>query len=156
VRKTIDVTVAAEGRDNGKTFRITEMPAHQAEEWAMKALSAISKGGVELPPAALGGNMLVIVAVGIQALLSADFEAVKPLMAEMLECVQVLNRTEGGEVTLRRLTPDDTEDVATRLWLRDQVLELHTGFSLAGALSTLRAGATAQVSSPPARKTSRK
>lgn len=161
MRKSLDVTVAAKGRDYDKRFRITEMPAYQAEAWGMRAMSAMARAGVEIPqgiiPEMLGGNMLAILAVGIPSLLKADFADVQPLLAEMMECVQALNVTDGGETTVRRLIPDDTEEWTTLPWLRDKVLELHLGFSLAATLSTLRQAAVAARNSPqPRTKTSRK
>jgi len=162
MRKTIDVTVAAEGRDNGKRFRITEMPAAQAEEWGVRALSAMARAGVELAPEAipemLGGNMLLIFALGLPALLKADFQDVRPLLEEMMACVEVLGTTDGGETTVRRLLPsgEDIEEWATRTWLRDKVLELHVGFSVAATLSKLKAAVAARNSSPPRSRTSRK
>lgn len=43
---------ASAGRDAGKVFRITEMPADQAERWAVKAFLAAAKGGITLPDSA--------------------------------------------------------------------------------------------------------
>ena len=48
-RKVSNYTVTKEGRDLGKTFVITEMPASRAEAWATRALLALMAGGVELP-----------------------------------------------------------------------------------------------------------
>ena len=44
-RKTKRVTITAEGRDKGKTFLITELPADQAERWAIRALLALIQSG---------------------------------------------------------------------------------------------------------------
>src|SRR5215469_152424 len=46
-RRSIDITItpelcpSVEGRDNGKVFRVTEMPALQAEEWGTRATLAL-------------------------------------------------------------------------------------------------------------------
>ena len=48
-RTVSNYTVTDEGRDNGKVFVLTEMPASRAESWAMRALLALMAGGVEVP-----------------------------------------------------------------------------------------------------------
>ena len=154
MRKTIDVTVEAEGRDKGKVFRITEMDAWRAEEWAWRAASVLSRSGVEVPPVDLLGHMAIVAAYGLQAILSASFEEAKPILAEMLECVQIV--PDPTRPTYAR--PDfmgDIEEARTLLWLRDKVLELHTGFSVAAVLSNLRAKAAATNRSPASTPTSR-
>lgn len=157
MRKSIEIAVAAENRDKGKRFRITEMAAPAAEEWGMRALTILGRSGVELPAEAIGGNMLAIAAFGLQAIIQADFDAAKPLLAEMMGCVKLLQTTEGGSTTERPLYPDDVEEVSTLSWLRDNVLELHTGFSVAAYLSKLRAQVeAARTLSPRATRTSRK
>ena len=40
-RKTKIVTIAAEGRDYGKSYLLTEMPALKAEKWATRAMMAL-------------------------------------------------------------------------------------------------------------------
>ena len=48
-RSISNYTVQDEGRDNGKVFVLTEMPASRAESWAMRALLALMANGVEVP-----------------------------------------------------------------------------------------------------------
>lgn len=45
--KTKNFTIP-EGRDEGKVFKITEMPALKADEWAHKLLEQASRSGVDL------------------------------------------------------------------------------------------------------------
>jgi hypothetical protein len=47
----------------------------------------------------------------------------KPLLDEMFACVQITE----PKIT-RSLTPDDIEEVTTRLKLREEVLQIHLGF----------------------------
>ncbi len=42
----------------------------------------------------------------------------------MMDCVEIKE-----ERAVRALTPDDIEEVGTRLFLRGEVFKLHTGFS---------------------------
>jgi hypothetical protein len=123
MRKTADITITAEGRDVNKVFRITEMAASQAEDWAIRAIMAIAKGGLEIPdgiPQSLAG----IAILGFKALATADYATAKPLLDEMMGCVQIV--TSSGAV--RKLMEEDIEEIATRIQLRKEVFEVHTGF----------------------------
>jgi hypothetical protein len=126
MRKTIDVSIAADGRDKGKTFCITEMPALQAEAWATRALFMLSKAGATIPDSVLSGGMASMAAmagVGIQALLYVPYEDAKPLLDELMRCVRI------KEIAVTRdLTPDDIEEIGTFFTLRGEALKLHVGF----------------------------
>jgi hypothetical protein len=153
MRKVEDVTVEAEGRDKGKTYRLTEMDAWAAEEWGFRALTVMNRANVDLPLDVLAdggresgvGGLVAIAAYGLRALLSASFDEAKPLLDEMMTCVKFIP-SPGLE---RGLLPEDTEEIATRLWLRDRIVEMHTGFSSAGVISTFKALAAALVTSQP-------
>lgn len=132
MRHTIDVQIDEEGRDKGKLFRITEMPAWRGEEWGMKVLLALTKAGADIPDPKLGIAGVKI--AGLQAMAGLNFAELKPLLDEMFECIvrvpdpKVLTRT-------RPLQDDDTEEVTTRLRLRAEVFNLHTDFLKAGLFS---------------------
>lgn len=134
MRRTQIVNIAEEGRDFGKIFIITEMPASQAEKWATRALLALCKAGVDIDGATTGG-MAAFAVHGLQALSSIEFKDVEPLMDEMWACVKIQPGTDPS--VTRFLVEDDIEEVATRLRLRLEVFSLHTGFSLADAQSKL-------------------
>ena len=144
-RKTKDVTISAAGRDYGKTFRLTEMFATPAEKWAFRAVTALGRAGYRLPEDLTGGFMSVIAVVGMSALLRIDPYEAEPLLDEMMSCVQ---RVEDPLVT-RPLVEDDTEEVATRLLLRDEVAALHVGFSPVERLRTWVSGLRDQIDSSP-------
>ena len=162
MRKTIDVVVETEGRDKGKAFRITEMSAHKAEDWGLRALTVMNRSTADIPDlqSAFGAGFIVVAAYGLRALMSANFDEAKPLLDEMMACVHRIPSPEAYPHLTRALvatdTEEDTEEIATRLWLRDKVLELHTGFSLAAAISTWQAQTAARTSSPRNTRTSRK
>lgn len=138
MRQTKEVTITAEGRDHGRKYLITEMTASQAERWAFRALSAMASAGYDLPPDFAAGGMAVISLIGLKSILSADFDKIEPLLGEMMDCVQSVQAA-----ATRPLVEDDIEEVATRVRLRDEVFELHVGFSIAAALSNLAAAAQA-------------
>lgn len=146
MRKELDVTITAEGRDHGKKFHLTELSASRAEKWAARALLALLKSGVELPDGVAELGMAGVAAMGLQALGGITWELAEPLLAEMMECITVCpsDRDPGFQ---RKLVEEDIEEVATRLYLRKLVFELHVGFSLTAKLQSLKTSTAAGASS---------
>ena len=144
-RKTKDLIIDAEGRDKGKRFFLTEMSATQAEKWAARALLALTKSGVEIPDDAAALGLAGVAAVGLKAFSGIPWELAEPLLDEMMQCVQIKTDPAHPEV-IRSLIEEDIEEVATRLKIRLELLELHIGFSLAARLSTLKASAAGKAS----------
>ena len=135
MRKTVIITIQDEGRDKGKIFILTELPAVQAEKWAYRALLALARSGVEIPPNLAGAGFAGIAILGFQALAHIDFNDLEPLLDEMMSCIQY--RPDPSNVQYSRpLMVDDIEEIATRIKLRAEVYTLHTGFSLPGTGST--------------------
>lgn len=149
-RKTKEVLIETDNRDRGKTFRITEMSAAQAEKWAFRAISAAAKGGAEVPAEAIGLGMAAVAVIGIQAVIRAAPDEAMPLLDEMMGCVEIVS----SAGIARKLIEDDIEEVVTRLFLRSEVLELHTGFSVAATLSSLGQAAKDKTSTSPNAETS--
>jgi hypothetical protein len=134
MRKTATITIAAEGRDKGKVFQLKEMPASQAERWAMKVFLALAKSGVDIPEDVMQSGMAGIAAIGFKALAGMNYYDVEPLMDEMFQCVQAMPDP-GKPAVLRNLIEDDIEEVKTRLVLRKEILLLHVNFSPAAGSS---------------------
>lgn len=125
-RVTIDAGTAETNRDFGKEFLITEMSAAAAEAWGLRAMSAIARSGVEMPADIAESGIVGAVYFGMEKIVSAKFEDAKPLLDEMMACVK---KIEEHAPDGRALMDGDIEEVGTRIWLRDEVFELHTGFS---------------------------
>ena len=141
-RKEIDVTIPdVKGfeRDKGKSFHIKEMSADAAEAWAIRALLALARGGAEVPDEVQNAGMAGVAEYGIRLFKGLSYEDAKPLLDEMFECITV--RPDAN--VERKLFEGDIEDVATRLFLRAKVFELHTGFSLAAGHSPSKTTAPA-------------
>lgn len=153
-RKSKTVTIEFDNRDRGKTFLITEMPAVQAEKWAARALLAMSRSGVEIPEEAMSAGAATLLAAGLRSFTSMAFEDADLLLDEMFACVQFVPDPSRPQVT-RALFDDDIDEVATRLFLRGEVIEIHTGFSVTATLSKLgaaakdKAGSSDTPTSPP-------
>lgn len=136
MRKIERITITDEGRDKGKVFVLTEMPASKAEMWAARALLALSKSGVEIPENVQGAGMAGIAVLGLKALGGLKFEEARLLLDEMFECAQMQPDPAKPEI-VRMIMEEDIEEVATRVRLRAEIFSLHTGFSFADAKSKL-------------------
>lgn len=137
-RRTVDVTISAEGRDAGKVFRLTEMTASQAERWATRALLALGRSGVDIPEDVAQSGFAGVVAIGIRAFAGIPWELAEPLLGEMFTCVSIMPDPSRPTV-IRALIEDDIEEIGTRLVLREEVIALHSGFSISALLSKFRA-----------------
>jgi hypothetical protein len=135
MRKTLTYTVTAEGRDKGKVFLITEMPAAQAEEWATRALFIALNCGVDVPDDLVKSGLAGLSALGLKSLTKVPYDLVKPLFDEMMGCVQIVPDRANPQF-VRPLIDDDIEEIGTRLMLRKATLTLHMDFFLAAAPST--------------------
>ena len=118
--------VAQTGRDQGKEFLITEMSATQAENWAFRVILAIGNAGIEIPDNLAAQGMAGLMAVGYMNLLKIPFDAAKPLLDEMMGCVQIVPSAN----IKRPLIEDDIEEVKTRLLIRKAIWDLHMDFFL--------------------------
>lgn len=129
--KTKTVNITAEGRDKGKVFLITEMPAVKAEKWGLRALGAMARSGFDIPPHIVEMGIAGVVAVGLKAILGTDWSETEPLIDELMSCVKSV---QPAMPQGRPLVDEDLEEVKTLLMLKSEVLELHVGFSVAAYL----------------------
>jgi len=129
--------VAETGRDLGKQFLITEMPASQAENWAFQVILAVGNAGIEIPEGLASQGMSGLMAIGYMNLLKIPFDAAKPLLDEMMNCVQIIPSAN----IKRKLVEEDIEEVGTRLQLRKAIWNLHMDFFLNESKSTSEAEA---------------
>lgn len=147
-RKTKVIVCPHEGRDKGKHYLITEMPASESEEWAIRAFLALAHSGVEVPEEIAQAGMAGLAIVGLQALGRIKWEEAKPLLDKMMTCVQAMPDPTKPEL-FRGLVETDIEEAQTRFWIRAEVFELHTGFSFADAAQSLQgAPAGGETSNP--------
>lgn len=138
MRKEATVVISAEGRDKGKIYRLKEMSASQAEAWGTRLLLALSRAGVEVPEGFFSMGLAGVAAMGLRAMGGLSWEVAKPLLDEMMGCVEIQPGPDQPMVVRKIMTEDDIEEVATRLLLRDEVLKLHVNFSVREFLSNFR------------------
>lgn len=133
MRNTQLITITDEGRDKGKLFVITEMPATHGERWAMRAFFILAKAGVEIPDDVAKSGMAGLAAIGLQQLFKeTKFEDVTPLLDELMGCVRIVRDHSHPEMTFP-LMEEDTEEIQTRMLLRAEAFKLHVGFLKAAA-----------------------
>lgn len=138
MRKSEIVTVPkwSNNRDLGKQYLITEMPSGQSEKWALKAFLMLKGSGERIPDDVVGLGMVGVAILGINVFLRGNLrtEDLEPLLDEMFTCVKIVRDQRHPDVATDLVSDDDIEEVQTRLWLRSEVLRVHTGFSPAEAL----------------------
>lgn len=135
--KTKEVTITAEGRDKGRKYLLTEMPALQAERWARHAIMAMSRENLDIRSEIAALGMYGFILGGMQALAAGDVDAVDKLMEEMLPQIKIVE-----EKITRPLQGDgDFWEISTIKTLRQELIELHLGFTLAELVSMLQASA---------------
>ena len=153
MRKTSEITIEsnADNRDAGKRFKITEMNAIDAEAWGVRALGAMMRAGIDIPDDTWRLGMAGFAGYGLKALLAAPYPEMKPLLDEMMNCVQIVETA-----VTRALQKEDIEEISTLTKLRDEVIKIHLGFSIAASLLEAMAARLGEVSSkPPTSSTSR-
>lgn len=147
MRKSAQITITDEGRDKGKVFLITEMPAEQGESWAMRVLLALMASGAQLPENYPSLGMAGLAEMGFKALATLRWDTLQPLLAEMFSTVQIKPDRKNPNVT-RELIESDIEEIMTRVTLRKEWWNLHMGFLSAVAPSLIeRANPAAKKSS---------
>jgi len=133
------------GRDAGKHFLISEWGAKRAEAWAWGMVFALKGSTSEIP---LDVARLGMVGVGIRLLntvlkADVDYARISPFMNELIdECVQIVRDPSStdkatGLPVASSLLDGDIAEIATRQWLRSEVIRVHTNFSVFDALSAL-------------------
>jgi hypothetical protein len=143
-RKTLKYTLGNDcGRDSGKAFLITEMPARRVEHWAMRVFFELAKSGIDVPndvKSAGAAGVAKFTAGAFTAFQKLDSEAAINLLDELLECVEIYTDPKNPAMKIPLLQEGiepDIEEVMTFFKLYAKVFELHTGFSLADKLSEI-------------------
>jgi hypothetical protein len=128
------ITITADNRDRGKTFFLLEMPAMQAEDWAIRVLGAAARAGIDVE-GLMSQGLAGIAFLGISALLVGAHSETKPLLDELMTRVTIIRDPKHPEIRMA-LVDSDIEEVETLILLKREVLQLHVNFSLTGAPST--------------------
>lgn len=129
---------ATYGRDAGRRFKITEMSAFDAFDWGTRALLAMAKSGVDIPPDIAQRGMAGVAVVAMRTLGGLEFMAVRSLRDELMKCITIYTDYRNNPMHVRPITgQDDIEEPVTIYELCKATLEHHLGFSIAEGLSKL-------------------
>ena len=150
-RKTKTLVIDS-GRDQGKSFLITEMPVTRADKWANTALLAMLRGGVDVGNVNFGliadtigvgdapkidpmGGMLELARITIAGLGNVTETVGQELLDQLInDCAQVISS--GGVVRQMLSVDDEIEDLKTLWMLRKESLLLHIDFLADGSSQT--------------------
>ena len=150
-RKTKTLVIDS-GRDEGKSFLITEMPVTRADKWANTALLAMLRGGVDVGNVNFGliadtigvgdapkidpmGGMLELARITIAGLGNVTETVGQELLDQLInDCAQVISS--GGVVRQMLSIDDEIEDLKTLWMLRKESLLLHIDFLADGSSQT--------------------
>lgn len=127
-RKQIEITITDENRDHGKSYRITEMPATRAQEFADRVFFAAMNCGVKLPGEIGQIGMAELWAAGLAVADKIPYDWAKPMLEMLMDCVDI--PTDAG--VYRKRVESDIEEITTVFRLRKEALKLHFGFFVAG------------------------
>lgn len=150
-RKTKTLVIES-GRDQGKSFLITEMPVTRADKWANTALLAMLRGGVDVGGVNFGliadtigvgdapkidpmGGMLELARITIAGLGNVTETVGQELLDQLInDCAQVISS--GGVVRQMLSVDDEIEDLKTLWMLRKESFLLHIDFLTDGSSQT--------------------
>ena len=150
-RKTKTLLIDS-GRDQGKSFLITEMPVTRADKWANTALLAMLRGGVDVGNVNFGliadtigvgdapkidpmGGMLELARITIAGLGNVTETVGQELLDQLInDCAQVISS--GGVVRQMLSVDDEIEDLKTLWMLRKESFLLHIDFLADGSSQT--------------------
>lgn len=136
-RRTKNVTITDDGRDKGKTFILTEMPSDEGELWATLALELLEKAGFIVPKEVKEGGMSGLAVTAYPFTFATGRALQTPELDGMWKYVQYQPKTEG--VPPQKLFAGNDcqiQEWTTRLKLRVEFVQLHTGFFTRGRPST--------------------
>lgn len=115
-------------RDNGKTFVLTEMPAYQGQDWALRALLALARSGAQLPEGALSAGWAALASFAFTALMGARYDDLRPLLEEMLAQAQYEHDPKHPPQPIKPGPNCVVEEIKTFLTLQTALFKLHAGF----------------------------
>lgn len=150
-RKTKTVVIES-GRDEGKSFLVTEMPVTKADKWANSALLAMMRGGVDVggvnfeligntlmpsdaPKIDVSGGMLELARISIAGLGNVTETVGQALLDQLIDdCIQIIPT--GGSARPMLSVDDEIEDLKTLWTLRKEAFILHIDFLAEGSSQT--------------------
>ncbi|WGS75545.1 hypothetical protein [Edwardsiella piscicida] len=134
MRNQITYIVEDNNRDRGKEFIITEMSAWDADEMAQDLFRSMGESNFTgVPPDVIAMGCAGLATLGMNVLSVAPPEVSRNLRDRLIATVEVVIRHDGGQ-QIRKVIPEDFEEVETIRKLLDRVFEVNFSFlSIAAA-----------------------
>ncbi|EKS7767154.1 hypothetical protein ACW6AV_001651 [Edwardsiella piscicida] len=134
MRKQITYIVEDNNRDRWKEFIITEMSAWDADEMAQDLFRSMGESNFTgVPPDVIAMGCAGLATLGMNVLSVAPPEVSRNLRDRLIATVEVVIRHDGGQ-QIRKVIPEDFEEVETIRKLLDRVFEVNFSFlSIAAA-----------------------
>ncbi len=123
-------------RDNGKTFILTEMDAYSGQDWALRMILALARGGAPLPAGAFNSGWAGLASFAFEAMMGASYGDLKPLLDEMLGQAKYLHDPKHPPQPIIAGQNCQVEEIATFLELHKALFKLHSGFTEAASIPT--------------------
>jgi hypothetical protein len=135
-RRNKEVTITEEGRDKGKTFILTEMPAEEGELWATRAMELLELAGFIVSEETKAAGMAGL-AVTARPFTFATGRALQDASLENMWSYVQFQPKNRDAPPQKLFAGDDCqiEEWTTRLKLRVEFVQLHTGFFSRGKAS---------------------
>ncbi|EOV0997661.1 hypothetical protein ACOGYE_001946 [Edwardsiella piscicida] len=128
MRKQITYIVEDNNRDRGKEFIITEMSAWDADEMAQDLFRSMGESNFTgVPPDVIAMGCAGLATLGMNVLSVAPPEVSRNLRDRLIATVEVVIRHDGGQ-QIRKVIPEDFEEVETIRKLLDRVFEVNFSF----------------------------
>jgi hypothetical protein len=115
-------------------FLLTEMAAFPAASWAIRAGLALAKAGFVISDDVVKRGWESLAVAGFNALAGMQYAELKPLLDEMVDCVQIIRDHKKSDFA-QPLMENDIEEVMTVFRLYREVWDLHASFLLAAMKS---------------------
>jgi hypothetical protein len=144
-RHVREIQITTPGRDAGKKFRITEMPADQGERWGNRLALEFGQAVSKVPSQVIGGGMAgvsqmlpILMVQGLQSLGGLSPAVVQPLLDEMMGCVKFMSPAAVAGVPDQPIFTGENsqiEEIQTRYTLIFEAIKLHWSFLMDAAQS---------------------
>jgi hypothetical protein len=127
-RKEKLVTIDDEGRDNGRTFVLTEMDSWEATVLTAKIAHALAVSGIDIP--AIAKNPEGLAEAGIRLMMYIAPQVGVPIMEQVKDCIQC---TTPKGATVPMIEDNKPQEIRTWFTLFKEIFYLHLGFSEAAS-----------------------
>lgn len=116
------------GRDDGKVFKVTELPPMRSYKWIIRAIKMLAASGIELPQGTESLGIAGLAGINFKDLAAQiDWHELEPLLDELMVCVTMIP-DKNNQAVSRPLVASDVEDALTFAKLQQEAFFIHVNF----------------------------